>query len=176
RAVSRLAAELFFGRPAAGAWHELEWTDYPAEVTDRHWRALAATLRNALDGTEHSSGPILTRLLTMLAEGRSKALATALTNQPENAVRSGCPGPAEDNGRELLITHVTATVHCAAVDAGVATPALDWLDGPVLLMNNVRRTDLTDAVARAVDHSDDTLLRGWLAGAGVRSEIPVRLP
>lgn len=49
RAVSRLAAELFFGSPAAGGWHELEWTDYPADVVDAGWRARAAALQTALD-------------------------------------------------------------------------------------------------------------------------------
>ncbi|MBD0690108.1 hypothetical protein, partial [Streptomyces sp. CBMA123] len=78
RAVSRLAAELFFGRPAGGVWHELEWADYPAEAVDAGWRARAASLQSALDRLAPQSrpgAPTLTRLLVRLAEGDGEQLA-----------------------------------------------------------------------------------------------------
>ncbi len=43
-------------------------------------------------------------------------------------------------GRELLADHVTAMVCCAAVDTAGAAPGLDWLDGPTLLVDGVRRS------------------------------------
>lgn len=47
--------------------------------------------------------------------------------------------------RELLTDHVTAMVCCAAMDTAGATPGLDWLDGPTLLINGARAADLTPA-------------------------------
>jgi hypothetical protein len=78
-------------------------------------------------------------------------------------------------GRELLADHVTAMVCCAAVDTAGATPGLDWLDGPALLVGGVRRSDLATPVLRLVEHGDPAPLRAWLAAVGVRLEMPVRL-
>lgn len=78
-------------------------------------------------------------------------------------------------GRELLADHVTAMVCCAAVDTAGATPGLDWLDGPALLMDGKRRTDLAGGVLSLVEDGDGEPLRMWLAATGVRSEKPVRL-
>lgn len=47
--------------------------------------------------------------------------------------------------RELLTDHVTAMVCCAAMDTAGATPGLDWLDGPSLMVNGERAADLAPA-------------------------------
>ncbi|MFD3485585.1 hypothetical protein [Streptomyces sp. NPDC058665] len=78
-------------------------------------------------------------------------------------------------GRELLADHVTAMVCCAAVDTAGAAPGLDWLDGPALLMDGRRRTDLAGGVLSLVEDGDGEPLRQWLAATGVRAEKPVRL-
>ncbi|MEV7783112.1 hypothetical protein [Kitasatospora sp. NPDC088351] len=177
-AVSLLAAELFFGRPADGAWRELEWADYPAEVVDAGWRIRAAALQSALDRLAPQArpgAPTLTRLLARLADGDGERLAAALTAQ---LARTTAPAPLLEpvrTGRDLLIDHVTAMVCCAAVDTAGATPGLDWLDGPVLMLGGVRRTDLAGPVAQAVEQGQDGPLRGWLDAADVRLEKPVRL-
>ncbi|MEV7186481.1 hypothetical protein [Kitasatospora sp. NPDC093102] len=178
RAVSRLAADLFFGRPEAGTWHELEWADYPADVVDAGWRAGAATLQTALDRLAprpRPGAPTLTRLLGRLAEGDGELLAAALAAQ---LARTTAPAPLlepDRSGRDLLVDHVTAMVCCAAVDTTGGAPGLDWLDGPVLLLGGVRRTDLAGPVAQAVEQGQDGPLRAWLDAADVRLEKPVRL-
>ncbi|MFD3512523.1 hypothetical protein [Streptomyces sp. NPDC058657] len=78
-------------------------------------------------------------------------------------------------GRDLLADHVTAMVCCAAVDTAGAAPGLDWLDGPALLVEGKRRSDLTGPVLSLVEDGDPVPLRGWLASVGVRPEKPVRL-
>ncbi|MFF0745636.1 hypothetical protein ACFYVL_35105 [Streptomyces sp. NPDC004111] len=78
-------------------------------------------------------------------------------------------------GRDLLADHVTAMVCCAAVDTAGAAPGLDWLDGPALLVDGKRRSDLTGPVLSLVEDGDAGPLRGWLAAVGVRPEKPVRL-
>ncbi|MFE4176933.1 hypothetical protein ACFRR7_33685 [Streptomyces sp. NPDC056909] len=78
-------------------------------------------------------------------------------------------------GRELLADHVTAMVCCSAVDTAGATPGLDWLDGPTLLIDGERRTDLGGRVLSLVEGGDAEPLRSWLASLGVRPEKPVRL-
>ncbi|MFD9880642.1 hypothetical protein ACFWZT_04160 [Streptomyces alboflavus] len=79
------------------------------------------------------------------------------------------------SGRELLADHVTAMVCCAAVDTAGASPGLDWLDGPSLLMRGERAADLTPRVLTLVEDGDPEPLRRWLAELGVRPEKPVRL-
>ncbi|MFF4228646.1 hypothetical protein [Streptomyces sp. NPDC001820] len=78
-------------------------------------------------------------------------------------------------GRELLADHVTAMVCCAAVDTAGATPGLDWLDGPALLINGERRADLAARVLSLTEDGDAAPLRTWLSALGVRPEKPVRL-
>ncbi|MEU2792522.1 hypothetical protein [Streptomyces sp. NPDC007100] len=78
-------------------------------------------------------------------------------------------------GRELLADHVTAMVCCAAVDTAGAAPGLDWLDGPILLVDGARRSDLAHPVLRLVDDGDAGPLGEWLGEVGVRPEKPVRL-
>ncbi|QKV93556.1 hypothetical protein HUT19_18805 [Streptomyces sp. NA02950] len=78
-------------------------------------------------------------------------------------------------GRELLTDHVTAMVCCAAVDTAGASPGLDWLDGPALLVGGRRRADLAHPVLSLVEDGDAEPLRVWLGEVGVRPEKPVRL-
>ncbi|MGW3122145.1 hypothetical protein ACWDBW_34260 [Streptomyces sp. NPDC001107] len=77
--------------------------------------------------------------------------------------------------RELLADHVTAMVCCAAMDTAGAAPGLDWLDGPSLLINGERATDLTPRVLSLVEDGDPAPLRAWLLESGIRPEKPVRL-
>ncbi|MCB8902689.1 MULTISPECIES: hypothetical protein [unclassified Streptomyces] len=79
------------------------------------------------------------------------------------------------SGRDLLADHVTAMVCCAAVDTAEATPGLDWLDGPALLVGGERAADLGPRVLALVEDGDPEPLRVWLARTGVRPEKPVRL-
>ncbi|MFI9627646.1 hypothetical protein [Streptomyces sp. NPDC052042] len=78
-------------------------------------------------------------------------------------------------GTELLADHVAAMVCCAAVDTAGATPGLDWLDGPALLVDGARRADLGGPVLSLVEDGDAEPLRSWLASVGVRTDKPVRL-
>ncbi|GKQ36994.1 hypothetical protein [Streptomyces sp. A012304] len=77
--------------------------------------------------------------------------------------------------RELLTDHVTAMVCCAAMDTVGATPGLDWLDGPTLLVDGVRVADLAPRVLSLVEDGDAAPLRSWLVELGIRPEKPVRL-
>ncbi|MFM9448394.1 hypothetical protein [Streptomyces acidiscabies] len=77
--------------------------------------------------------------------------------------------------RELLADHVTAMVCCAAMDTAGATPGLDWLDGPVLLIAGERAPDLTPRVLSLVEDGDPDPLRVWLVELGIRPEKPLRL-
>ncbi|MBT2492169.1 hypothetical protein J7E96_27380 [Streptomyces sp. ISL-96] len=85
------------------------------------------------------------------------------------------PLQAPRTGRDLLADHVTAMVCCAAVDTAGAVPGLDWLDGPALLIDGERRTDLGSHVLSLVEDGDAAPLRSWLATVGVRPEKTVRL-
>ncbi|MFF3326035.1 hypothetical protein [Streptomyces sp. NPDC002889] len=78
-------------------------------------------------------------------------------------------------GRDLLADHVVAMVCCAAVDTAGAVPGLDWLDGPTLLIDGERRSDLAAPVLSLVEDGDARPLRVWLGSLGVRAEKPVRL-
>ncbi|MFI8218657.1 hypothetical protein [Streptomyces sp. NPDC085932] len=77
--------------------------------------------------------------------------------------------------RELLADHLTAMVCCAAMDTAGATPGLDWLDGPTLLVDGARTPDLAPKVLALIEDGDATPLRVWLADLGIRPEKPVRL-
>ncbi|MFE1857002.1 hypothetical protein [Streptomyces anandii] len=79
------------------------------------------------------------------------------------------------SGRDLLADHVTAMVCCAAMDTAGATPGLDWLDGPALLMNGGRASDLGPKVLALVEEGDPAPLQTWLIDSGIRPEKPIRL-
>ncbi|MEV5161561.1 hypothetical protein [Streptomyces sp. NPDC053728] len=78
-------------------------------------------------------------------------------------------------GTELLTDHVVAMVCCAAVDTAGAAPGLDWLDGPALLVDGGRRSDLGSPVLSLVEDGDAEPLLSWLTSVGVRTDKPVRL-
>ncbi|MEU1211221.1 hypothetical protein ABZ424_01875 [Streptomyces sp. NPDC005790] len=78
-------------------------------------------------------------------------------------------------GTELLADHVVAMVCCAAVDTAGASPGLDWLDGPALLVDGGRRSDLGAPVLSLVEDGDAEPLLSWLTAVGVRTDKPVRL-
>ncbi|AKG44290.1 membrane protein [Streptomyces xiamenensis] len=198
--ISFLAARLFHGGPARGGapWAPLDWAAYPEEVVDRVWRDRAARLFAALD-TEGT--PTLARALSELTEaatgpGGADALAARIgaatpprtAQEPPPSAADGHTGlvaplgfPAQPppSGREVLVEHVAAAVCCAAADTTGATPALDWLDGPVLRTGSPRRRAdlkrLGGCVHSLVDEADPEPLRAWLTAAGVRPDKPVRL-
>ncbi|WP_055586325.1 hypothetical protein [Peterkaempfera griseoplana] len=155
--------------------------------------------RRTLPGRGHD-GPTVARVLERLRAGDGDRLAAVLDDwagedraEDDRAGPSGgadaraADGDAEDaapvvrlapprTGRDLLVDHLSAMVCCAAVDTAGAAPGLDWLDGPALLVDGVRRSGLSTVVAGAVEHGDDGPLRDWLEAVGVRLEKPVRLP
>ncbi|MFF5144195.1 hypothetical protein ACFY6U_31490 [Streptomyces sp. NPDC013157] len=137
--------------------------------------ALAAGLTAALAREEH--------------EGAHASTAdTARPGCPAAAGQGGPGSPLWDDGalplfplqpprtaRELLADHVKAMVCCAAVDTAGATPGLDWLDGPALLVDGERAADLTPRVLSLIEEGDPAPLRAWLVESGIRPEKPVRL-
>jgi hypothetical protein len=203
-AVSLLAARLFHGADAADLtpgdsgpdgsdpydsdphgpgphgsvpWAPVDWDDYPVAVVERIWRSQSDELV-ALLAPGGDDGPI-DRLLRRLRDGAADELAGALTSSRLRAAGSSTPEfqiQPPRTGRDLLGEHLTALVSCAAVDGGAGQAGLDWLDGPILLVGGVRRTDLAAPIALAVDHGDDEPLRAWLDDVGIRVEKPVRLP
>jgi hypothetical protein len=130
---------------------------------------------------------------TALAAG----LSEELTREEEAAVPAAVPAqpaatspdtPLWDDGslplfplqpprtpRELLADHITAMVCCAAMDTAGATPGLDWLDGPSLLVKGERAADLAPKVLSLIEDGDPAPLRAWLTEIGIRPEKPVRL-
>ncbi|WP_405458570.1 hypothetical protein OG786_15940 [Streptomyces sp. NBC_00101] len=130
------------------------------------------------------------------AEATARAAATPAPGAPAGQT-SGAPGangPGVDpldlwgpgplplfplqpprTGTEVLADHVTAMVCCAAVDTAGAAPGLDWLDGPALLVDGARRTDLGAPVLSLVEDGDAEPLRTWLSELGIRVDKPVRL-
>ncbi|MFJ8189660.1 hypothetical protein ACIQ8D_07735 [Streptomyces sp. NPDC096094] len=78
-------------------------------------------------------------------------------------------------GREILTAHITAMVCCAAMDTAGATPGLDWLDGPSLLVDGARAVELAPHVRSLVETGDPGPLRDWMTEHGIRPEKPVRL-
>ncbi|MFD6426360.1 hypothetical protein [Streptomyces sp. NPDC060198] len=128
------------------------------------------------------------------ATARAGTSATGSANGETDGTAAGGRGPAVDpldlwgpgplplfplqpprTGTELLADHVTAMVCCAAVDTAGAAPGLDWLDGPALLVDGARRTDLGTPVLSLVEDGDAEPLRSWLSELGIREDKPVRL-
>ncbi|WP_411103748.1 hypothetical protein [Streptomyces sp. cmx-4-9] len=161
--------------------------------------AVAAAPAALVPSGEGIAGPTLERVLGHLAApagdgAPAEVLAGRLVGDLAREERSAGHGCGEAAGtargadavplfplqpprsaRDLLADHVTAMVCCAAVDSAGAAPGLDWLDGPVLLVGGVRRSDLAPRVLCLVEDGDPEPLREWLAEIGVRPEKPVRL-
>ncbi|MEU4463071.1 hypothetical protein AB0G20_05040 [Streptomyces sp. NPDC024017] len=139
-----------------------------------------------LSGTTAPSATLAARLSAELA--REEAAPSPATPSP--ASPSPTPDPAalwDDRAlplfplqpprtaRELLADHLTAMVCCAAMDTAGATPGLDWLDGPTLLIEGERTADLAPRVLTLIEDGDAAPLRVWLSQLGIRPEKPVRL-
>ncbi|MGC9543352.1 hypothetical protein [Streptomyces sp. UG1] len=130
--------------------------------------------------TERSSA-LAARLTAELAreEAATPAKPTASPDPGSTLLDTGAlplfPLQPPRTSRELLTDHVTAMVCCAAMDTAGAAPGLDWLDGPTLLIDGVRATDLTPRVLSLIEDGDSTPLRAWLVESGIRPEKPVRL-
>ncbi|KIE27770.1 membrane protein [Streptomyces sp. MUSC 125] len=139
------------------------------------------------DGDDTDSG---TERSAVLAAGLSAELAREEAAVPRGASAVGQSSERaewDDGGlplfplqpprtaRDLLADHVTAMVCCAAVDTAGGSPALDWLDGPSLLLGGERTADLTPKVFSLIEDGDPGPLRDWLAASGIRPEKPVRL-
>ncbi|MEW2614523.1 hypothetical protein AB0937_30960 [Streptomyces sp. NPDC047880] len=145
-----------------------------------------------LSGTTAPSATLAARLSAELA--REEAAPTPANPSPASQPSATAPAPAPDptalwddralplfplqpprTARELLADHLTAMVCCAAMDTAGATPGLDWLDGPTLLVDGERTADLAPMVLSLIEDGDATSLRIWLSQLGIRPEKPVRL-
>ncbi|MEU6688273.1 hypothetical protein [Streptomyces sp. NPDC046832] len=145
-----------------------------------------------LSGTTAPSATLAARLSAELA--REEAAPTPANPSPAAQPPATAPAPAPDptalwddralplfplqpprTARELLADHLTAMVCCAAMDTAGATPGLDWLDGPTLLVEGERTADLAPMVLTLIEDGDATPLRLWLSQLGIRPEKPVRL-
>ncbi|AXK34840.1 hypothetical protein DVA86_21520 [Streptomyces armeniacus] len=137
-----------------------------ADVATGHGDAIAARISATVAREELARGAV---------PGTGTAAGDPL--QPVDGLPQpmGLPLEPPRSGRELLAEHIAAAVCCAAVDTAGAAPGLDWLDGPVLLVDGERSADLTRPVLALVEDGDAQPLRGWLARAGVRPDKPVRL-
>lgn len=141
-----------------------------------------------LAGTTARSAALAARLSAELA--REEAAAASAPAGAEGPAPAGTPdpGPLRDDralplfplqpprsARELLADHITAMVCCAAMDTVGATPGLDWLDGPTLLLGGARAADLSPQVLALIEDGDPSALSRWLTRQGIRPEKPVRL-
>ncbi|MFF7641494.1 hypothetical protein [Streptomyces canus] len=135
-----------------------------------------------LDGTDGTRGAEAETLAAALSAelAREEAAAPHSRTAPDivpwdDTALPLFPLQPPRSARELLTDHVTAMVCCAAIDTAGATPGLDWLDGPSLLINGERAADLAPRVLSLVEDGDPAPLRAWLVKSGIRPEKPVRL-
>ncbi len=170
----------------------------PGDREDREDRDDLDALDDLDDGSENGTEngtALAARLSAEIAREEEAAVSsapgTASQAGPATSVQGGAGGPDTalwDDGtfplfplqpprtaRELLTDHVTAMVCCAAMDTAGATPGLDWLDGPSLMVNGERAADLAPRVLSLVEDGDPAPLRAWLVESGIRPEKPVRL-
>ncbi|WP_431782037.1 hypothetical protein [Streptomyces chumphonensis] len=144
-------------------------------------RGARATLERVMDrlAGEESRGVVAARITADAARDERRAPppvpAGLIPDVTGDTGPLGLPAPAERGTRELLADHITAVVCCAAVDGGSGAPGLDWLDGPALLVDGERRTDLRRPVLALAEEGDAGPLRDWLTAAGLRPDRPVRL-
>lgn len=183
RVLTHLTTRPAAGKPAAlSSWPARS----PAPVSPS---ALLPGDDEELSGTTERGAALAARLSAELVREEATAAAAATAGRAAApAPGRSHPAPLHDDpalplfplqpprtGRDLLAEHITALVCCAAVDTAGATPALDWLDGPVLLLDGVRSADLPHHVLALLEDGDPSALRGWLTEHGIRAEKPVRL-
>ena len=167
----------------------------PPETTEPATEGSAASAGTRTD--RDGQVPTLERIMRRLAddEDATELLAARLSTALAREEASRAPGPliagAVDEsavpptapmglplqpprtGAELVAEHVVAAVCCAAVDTAAATPGLDWLDGPVLLVRGERTADLHRPVLDLVETGEPRPLRDWLTTVGVRADEPL---
>lgn len=162
------------GAPATGAGPALPTTDTDDEEdlsgTTPRSAALAARLSAELS-REETAAPRPSPTVTA-PDAAAADPATALWDDRTLPL---FPLQPPRTARDLLADHLTAMVCCAAMDTAGATPGLDWLDGPTLLLDGTRTPDLAPKVLALIEDGDATPLRAWLADLGIRPEKPVRL-
>ncbi|WP_246126563.1 hypothetical protein [Embleya hyalina] len=100
-----------------------------------------------------------------------RARAAAFAAPVDDALAVLRRDPDEDHRKAA--DHLFAVVACAALDTGRMHPAVDWLDGPVLVDGSGRAVDLATLITRAVDERNDAPLRAWLARIGIATREPV---
>jgi hypothetical protein len=172
-ATSLLAAGLFYAGPAVepapdGGGPGLDWGDYPREVVLCQWGNQSAPLLAAVDADSAAPIAALAAVLRALRVSGPEVLAARLEAQRE-------PVPSTRGGRDAVADGLHALVCRAAVASRRAEPGLDWLDGPVLLVDGRRRADLGAPIALAVEHGDEEPLRAWLDEFGIPLDRPARL-
>ncbi|WP_030319220.1 membrane protein [Streptomyces sp. NRRL B-3229] len=129
----------------------------------------------AVEGEAETLAAALTAELAREEAGASHPRSTPEATPWDDTALPLFPLQPPRTARELLTDHVTAMVCCAAIDTAGATPGLDWLDGPSLLINGERAADLIPRVLSLVEDGDPAPLRAWLVKSGIRPEKPVRL-
>ncbi|MET7382177.1 hypothetical protein ABZT08_25720 [Streptomyces sp. NPDC005526] len=154
--------------PAAGTRGTEE--EDTAEFGSERSAALAAGLSAELAREEAAAPP----RAAAAPQGAGRSPAHDLTPWDDGALPL-FPLQPPRTGRDLLADHVTAMVCCAAMDTAGATPGLDWLDGPALMLGGERAADLGSKVLALVEDGDPGPLRTWLSDLGIRPEKPVRL-
>ncbi|MFF7735129.1 hypothetical protein [Streptomyces sp. NPDC007984] len=166
----------------------------PPETTGRLPGRPHALDDEDLAGTTAPSATLAARLSAELAREEATPSYAAPSSPAAVSPTAPSPPPAPDpaalwddralplfplqpprTARELLADHLTAMVCCAAMDTAGATPGLDWLDGPTLLIDGERTADLAPKVLSLIEDGDATPLRVWLSQLGIRPEKPVRL-
>ncbi|WP_370109426.1 hypothetical protein [Streptacidiphilus sp. MAP12-33] len=176
----------------------LDWADYPDQVVLAQWTHQSAALLAALRLPEDEAPvPALGAALRALRKHGGRSGAEALAARLDAQARRGGAGRGAEtgagaeagaagqragadpgtpaaavtgarSGRDALGDGLYALVCRAAVAAGRAEPGLDWLDGPVLLVDGARRTDLGAPIALAAEHGDEQPLSAWLDELGIR--------
>ncbi|MFF0097413.1 hypothetical protein ACFYSF_47070 [Streptomyces canus] len=135
----------------------------------------AEAIGGCADGEAETLAAALTAELAREEAAAPQSRSTPDATPWDDAALPLFPLQPPRSARELLTDHVTAMVCCAAIDTAGATPGLDWLDGPSLLINGERAADLTPRVLSLVEDGDPAPLRAWLVKSGIRPEKPVRL-
>ncbi|MGW3951021.1 hypothetical protein ACWEKM_08730 [Streptomyces sp. NPDC004752] len=150
-------------------WPEAEgYEETDADTEPPHGAALAARLSAELAREEASA-------TAAAPTGRAAPGQGPDTTLWDDGALPLFPLQPPRTARELLADHVTAMVCCAAMDTAGATPGLDWLDGPSLIVNGERAADLGSRVLSLTEDGDPAPLRAWLVASGIRPEKPVRL-